>query len=88
MCGVLCGFGCLFDFLCVVSCVFPRGAGTCVICCFKSLIRVFFISLRSDAGDGLRVVLVLAEILEPLVVYFEVVGCVKESLGVFVVMVL
>ena len=32
--------------------------------------------------------LVLAEILEPLDVFFEVVGCVNESLGVFVEVVL
>ena len=46
VCGVLFGFECLFDFVCVVSCVFPRVIGSCVICCFKRLIRVICISLE------------------------------------------
>ena len=44
--------------------------------------------MGSDAGDRLCAVMVLAEILEPLDVFFEVVGCVDQSIGVFVEVVL
>ena len=37
---------CVKCFVCVMSCVFPRAAGSNVICCFEGLIRVVCISLE------------------------------------------
>ena len=46
VCGVMFGSECLFALLRVVSCVLSRVTGSCVVWCFKGLIRVIGISLE------------------------------------------
>ncbi len=46
VCGVMFGFECLFALLLVVVCVLSGVGGSCVVWCFKGLIRVIGIGLK------------------------------------------